>query len=51
MRVIILILKNIAKNYNLNGPVAVSEFIANKNVSSGRKELTVNCSTSEKKSL
>ena len=37
------ILKNIAKNCNLNDPEAVSEFIANKHVSSGRKELIVNC--------
>lgn len=37
------VLKNIAKNCDLNNPEAVSEFVAKKHVSSGRKELIVNC--------
>jgi hypothetical protein len=37
------ILKNIAKNCNLNDTEAVREFMAKKHVSSGRKELIVNC--------
>jgi integrase len=37
------VLKNIAKNCDLNNPEAVNEFVAKKHVSSGRKELIVNC--------
>ena len=37
------VLKNIAKTCNLNDTEAVSGFIARKHVSSGRKELIVNC--------
>jgi len=37
------VLKNVAKNYNLNDSEAVNEFVAKKHVSSGRKELIVNC--------
>jgi integrase len=37
------VLKNIAKKCDLNDPEAVNEFIAKKHVSSGRKELIVNC--------
>jgi hypothetical protein len=37
------VLKNIAKNCDLNDPEAVNEFVARKHVSFGRKELIVNC--------
>jgi hypothetical protein len=37
------ILKNIAKNCDLNNPDAVNEFVARKHVSCCRKELIVNC--------
>ncbi|MCW4022956.1 MAG: site-specific integrase, partial [Candidatus Bathyarchaeota archaeon] len=37
------VLKNIARNCDLNNPEQVSEFIADKHVSCARKELIVNC--------
>ncbi len=37
------ILRNLARHSNLNDPETVKEYVAQKYVSSGRKELVMNC--------